>query len=107
VIINTSTNRPAPLMQDILNVTFGDIQWAICYPDGCFAIGLAAKNFNASELTKNFNASELYGRAMAQTRAWIMGDMDYKIVAHGWMKPRGVEAAGPVVVFRLPEVVSL
>lgn len=99
-MINVTINRPAPLIQDLLNLTFRDIQWAIGYPDGSYAVGLA-QGWVAGDI----EPSELYGRALARTRGLVMGDMGYEIIEAGWMKPRGVPFVGPVVVFKLTEAV--
>lgn len=91
---NPTRNRPAPLLQDVLNLSFGDIQWAIGYPDGSYAIGIRKPIARQSEI---------YGRAIARARSEVLGDMGYEVIQHGVMKPRGVAEAGPVVVFRIAE----
>lgn len=90
-----ATNRPAPLIEDLLNAHFGDIDWAICYPDGSYAIGIRA----LPALPKAHR--EMYGRTLAEKRAEVMKGMHFEIIQHGWMKPRGVEAATAVVVFNI------
>lgn len=94
-MINTTVNRPAPLLQAALNMSFGDIQWAIGYPDGSYAIGI-------SGWVSGFK-SEIYGRAIARVRSEIMSDMGFEVIECGFMKPRGVDKAGAVVVFRIAE----
>lgn len=95
-------NRSAPLIEDLMNAYFGDIAWAICYPDGSHAIGLRILP-TVDEVHR-----EMYGRILAAKRAELITDitgLKFSVLQHGWMKPRGIAKACPVVVFKVADEV--
>lgn len=93
---NVNANATALVLKEALAQKFGDVQWVVRYPDGSYAAGLKMISTFRSD-------AELYGRAKARSRSQVMQDMGFQIVECGWMKPRNIAKAGPVVVFRIPD----